>query len=66
MTVKGLITRLLDCEMDKEIYAADDVVFENKDGKIYGSAYNIDSIYEGAYVYLNIDNRNHFKRKEQE
>lgn len=66
MTVRELITQLLECDMDKEIYVADDVVFENKDGKINGSMYNIDSIDEANYVYLNIDNCNHFKRKEQE
>lgn len=66
MKVKELIKQLLDCDMDKDIYVADDVAFENKDGKINGSVYSIDSIDEATYVYLNIDNRNHFKRKEQE
>lgn len=66
MKVKELITQLLDCDMDKDIYVADDVEFENKDGKINGSVYNIDSIDEAGCIYLNIDNRNHFKRREQE
>lgn len=59
MTVKELIIKLLDCDMDKEICIADDVEFEDKNGKCNGSVYNIESIEEKHNVYLNFDNRNH-------
>lgn len=59
MTVKELITQLLDCDMDKEICIADDVEFENENGKCSGSVYDIESIEEKHNVYLNFDNRNH-------
>lgn len=59
MTVKELITQLLDCDMDKEICIADDVEFEDENGKCNGSVYNIENIEEKHNVYLNFDNRNH-------
>lgn len=59
MTVKELIIKLLDCDMDKRISIADDVEFENENGKCNGSAYDIKSIEEKHNVYLNFDNRNH-------
>lgn len=59
MTVKELIIKLLDCDMDKEIYIADDVEFEDENGKCNGSVYGIESIEEKHNVYLNFDNRNH-------
>ena len=59
MTVKEFITQLLDCDMDKEIYIADDVEFEDENGKCNGSVYDIESIEEKHNVYLNFDNRNH-------
>ena len=59
MTVKELITQLLDCDMDKEIYIADDVEYEDENGKCNGTVYDIDSIDKKYNVYLNFDNRNH-------
>lgn len=59
MTVKELIIKLLDYDMDKRISIADDVEFENENGKCNGSAYDIKSIEEKHNVYLNFDNRNH-------
>ena len=59
MTVKELITQLLDYDMDKRICLADDVAFENENGKCNGSVYDIESIEEKHNVYLNFDNRNH-------
>lgn len=72
MKVKELITQLLECGMDKDIYISDeveteapkrigDVVFNSK-----GSIYGIKSIEEGSKVYLIFENRNHYLRKEQE
>lgn len=59
MTVKELIIKLLDCDIDKEICIADDVEFEDENGKCNGSVYDIKSIEEKHNVYLNFDNRNH-------
>lgn len=36
MTVKELITQLLDCDMDKEICIADDVEFEDETASVVG------------------------------
>lgn len=64
MTVKDLITRLLDCDINKEIYLSDNIEFENEYGKIIGSIYDITSIDEGGVVYLNFDNRNSKYKKD--
>ncbi len=63
MTVKELITQLLNCDMDKQIYIADDVGFENENGKCNGSMYDIENIEEKYHVYLKFDNRNHRLKK---
>jgi rubrerythrin len=66
MIVKGLIEVLLGFDMYKEIYIADTVEYEDeKNGKINGSWYEIENIKEGACVYLEFDNHNHFRVKEK-
>ena len=62
MTVKELIIQLLDCDVDKEICIADDVEFEDENGKVIGSLYDITSVYESGLVCLKFDNRNHRSR----
>ena len=60
MTVKELITQLLNHDMDKEIYISDYVGFKNEFGDwVKRSMYDIENIEEGNNVYLNFDNRNH-------
>jgi hypothetical protein len=60
MTVKELITQLLNHDMDKEIYITDDVGFKNEFGDwVKGSMYDIENIEEGNNIYLIFDNRNH-------
>lgn len=64
MTVKELIETLLNFDMNAEVCIADNVEFENQDGKMYGSAYEIQNITESMpYVLLNFDNYFGFKLK---
>jgi len=58
MIVKDLITRLLDCDINKEIFLSDNIEFEDEYGQTIGSIYGITSVDEGSVVYLNFDNRN--------
>lgn len=65
MTVKELINKLLDCEMDSEVYISDNVEYVDEEhNKVDGSIYILQNVKEGWSVYLEFDNRNHFKRKE--
>ena len=63
MTVRDLITRLLDCDMDSEVFLCDDVAFETENGKIDRSMYDIISVEPHAKVtFLNFNNRHHWKK----
>ena len=62
MTVRDLITQLLDCNMDSEVLLCDDVEFEGQHGKVSGSVYRITKIDTSGYVFLRFDNRNHWKK----
>jgi len=62
MLVRDLITSLLDYNMDSEIVLCDNVEFEGAHGMVDGSVYYITSIESGSYVYLNFENRNHWKK----
>ena len=61
MTVKDLIIHLLDCaNLDGEVFICDDVEFENENGKMAGSVYEILSVEpDDTNVFLNFNNRNH-------
>jgi hypothetical protein len=53
MTVKELITQLLNCDMDKQIYISDHIGFENTFGDwVKGSMYDIENIEEGNNIYI--------------
>ena len=62
MTVRDLITQLLDCNMDSEVLLCDDVEFEGEHGKMSGSVYGITKVDTSGYVFLRFDNRNHWKK----
>lgn len=65
MTVRELISRLFDCEMDSDVILCDEVEIETENGKMDGSAYDITSIDpECEYTFLNFNNRNHYKYTE--
>ena len=60
MTVRELITQLLDCDMDKDVYIEDEISFKEEHGvTIDGSIYDIERIYDYGYVGLIFNNRNH-------
>lgn len=66
MTVRDLITRLLDCELDSDVLLCDEVEIETENGKVDGSVYDIISVEpEADYTFLNFDNRNHWKKMKE-
>ncbi len=63
MTVRDLITRLLDCDMDSDVVLCDEVEIETENGKVDGSVYDIISIEsDDDFTFFNFDNRNHWKK----
>ena len=59
MTVKELITKLLDCDLDAKIVLSDNICFENENGKVNGSLYEIEDVHEYAKMCcLEFINRN--------
>lgn len=69
MTVKELINKLLDCDMNAEVRLCDDVEFVDEYADICGgSLYHIDEVkMSGAGMCeLHFDNRRHFARRKGE
>ena len=62
MTVRELIIQLFNCNMDSEVFLCDSVEFEGEHGKMSGSVYDITGIDTDGYVFLNFNNRNHWKK----
>lgn len=66
MTVRNLITQLLDCNMDSDVVLGDDVQFETEDGKMDGSVYRIINVEpDNEFTFLNFNNRHHRKKAKE-
>ena len=68
MTVRELITQLLDCDMDAKIDLSDDVELEIMHTMCQGSIYHIKDIDKRSinHVFITFDNRNHYVIKGKE
>lgn len=66
MTVKELITALLECGMSSEVYLYDDVSYtDENEEEVDGTLYKIDEVEHGVgSVYIVFDNYQHYKKKE--